>query len=325
MAIRRGRADRLARYRATAHWDDLGGSSLNGTWRLEIGARALLRQDERRRATGDAARRKPKGLRALACAGAVRVPAPVACGSRGRLRVPCARMARFRRAAAAMRRSAGAGAAAPDDGGSVRLASRQHDRHDAAGQCAGPTTGRRSSATGGSRRNSRSPRATATAAGCSATASGCSRRSLSCSRATAPAPSLLHGDLWSGNAARLASGEPVVFDPAVYFGDREADLAMTELFGGFGADFYAAYRAAWPLDAGYPVAPHALQPLPRAQPPQSVRRRLRRTGGGNDRATPRGGEMTSAIAAAGGHIRLAQLQRLFVDATQTQAGKIDCA
>jgi fructosamine-3-kinase len=64
-------------------------------------------------------------------------------------------------------------------------------------------------------------------------------------------PSLLHGDLWSGNAARLASGVPVVLDPAVYYGDREADLAMTELFGGFGADFYAAYREAWPLDAGY--------------------------------------------------------------------------
>ena len=65
--------------------------------------------------------------------------------------------------------------------------------------------------------------------------------------------SLLHGDLWSGNAARLASGEPVIFDPAVYFGDRETDLAMTELFGGFPAAFHAAYRAAWPLDAGYPV------------------------------------------------------------------------
>jgi protein-ribulosamine 3-kinase len=66
-----------------------------------------------------------------------------------------------------------------------------------------------------------------------------------------PTPSLLHGDLWSGNAARLATGEPVVFDPAVYFGDREADLAMTELFGGFGADFHAAYREAWPLEPGY--------------------------------------------------------------------------
>jgi fructosamine-3-kinase len=68
----------------------------------------------------------------------------------------------------------------------------------------------------------------------------------------APSPSLLHGDLWSGNAGALANGEPVIFDPAVYYGDREADLAMTELFGGFGRSFYAAYEAAWPLPPGYP-------------------------------------------------------------------------
>ena len=67
----------------------------------------------------------------------------------------------------------------------------------------------------------------------------------------APKASLLHGDLWSGNAAFLADGSPVLFDPAVYFGDREADLAMTELFGGFPRSFYAAYAEAWPLDAGY--------------------------------------------------------------------------
>jgi fructosamine-3-kinase len=66
-----------------------------------------------------------------------------------------------------------------------------------------------------------------------------------------PVPSLLHGDLWSGNAAQLADGTPVIFDPAVYRGDREADLAMSELFGGFPGTFYAAYRATWPLDAGY--------------------------------------------------------------------------
>lgn len=67
----------------------------------------------------------------------------------------------------------------------------------------------------------------------------------------APAPSLLHGDLWAGNLAYDTSGQPVLFDPAVYYGDREADLAMTELFGGFDADFHAAYRAAWPLAPGY--------------------------------------------------------------------------
>lgn len=71
--------------------------------------------------------------------------------------------------------------------------------------------------------------------------------------AHAPQPSLLHGDLWGGNAGFLADGAPVIFDPAVYYGDREADLAMTELFGGFPEDFYAAYRALAPLDSGYRV------------------------------------------------------------------------
>jgi fructosamine-3-kinase len=66
-----------------------------------------------------------------------------------------------------------------------------------------------------------------------------------------PVPSLLHGDLWAGNAATDKQGTPVIFDPACYYGDREADLAMTELFGGFGRDFYAAYQAVWALDAGY--------------------------------------------------------------------------
>ena len=66
-----------------------------------------------------------------------------------------------------------------------------------------------------------------------------------------PARSLLHGDLWGGNAAALADGTPAVFDPAVYVGDREADLAMTELFGGFPKEFKAAYVTAWALDAGY--------------------------------------------------------------------------
>lgn len=68
-----------------------------------------------------------------------------------------------------------------------------------------------------------------------------------------PRPSLLHGDLWGGNHAYLADGRPVVFDPAVYFGDRECDLAMSELFGGFAPAFHAAYREAWPLDPGYAV------------------------------------------------------------------------
>jgi len=66
-----------------------------------------------------------------------------------------------------------------------------------------------------------------------------------------PEPSLLHGDLWSGNAAFDSDGQPVIYDPAVYYGDREADIAMTELFGGFSRDFYSAYEQVWPLDSGY--------------------------------------------------------------------------
>jgi fructosamine-3-kinase len=68
---------------------------------------------------------------------------------------------------------------------------------------------------------------------------------------SACAPSLLHGDLWGGNFITGPNGEAVLIDPAVYYGDREAELAFTELFGGFGARFYEAYRAAWPLAPGY--------------------------------------------------------------------------
>ncbi len=67
-----------------------------------------------------------------------------------------------------------------------------------------------------------------------------------------PQASLLHGDLWSGNVGFCAA-VPVLFDPAVYYGDRESDLAMTELFSGFPSAFYAAYQAAWPLDKGYAI------------------------------------------------------------------------
>jgi fructosamine-3-kinase len=69
---------------------------------------------------------------------------------------------------------------------------------------------------------------------------------------TDPAASLLHGDLWSGNYSFDSKG-PVLFDPAVYYGDRETDIAMTELFGGFPAAFYAAYRESYPLDPGYDI------------------------------------------------------------------------
>lgn len=71
-----------------------------------------------------------------------------------------------------------------------------------------------------------------------------------------PVASLLHGDLWGGNIGRDSEGAPVIYDPAVYRGDREADLAMTELFGGFPRTFYTEYRNAWPLDKGYATRKH---------------------------------------------------------------------
>ncbi|WP_299878184.1 fructosamine kinase family protein [uncultured Cocleimonas sp.] len=66
-----------------------------------------------------------------------------------------------------------------------------------------------------------------------------------------PIASLLHGDLWGGNQAHDESGNPIIFDPAVYYGDRESDIAMTELFGGFSAQFYSAYNDCYPLDKDY--------------------------------------------------------------------------
>jgi fructosamine-3-kinase len=66
-----------------------------------------------------------------------------------------------------------------------------------------------------------------------------------------PQASLVHGDLWSGNAAITSDGKPVILDPATYYGDRETDIAMTELFGGFPRAFYQGYNEAWQLDSDY--------------------------------------------------------------------------
>jgi protein-ribulosamine 3-kinase len=73
-----------------------------------------------------------------------------------------------------------------------------------------------------------------------------------------PLASLLHGDLWGGNWG-CCEGQPVIFDPAVYYGDRETDIAMTRLFGGFGTAFYDAYEAAWPLADGHEERQHLYQ------------------------------------------------------------------
>ena len=67
---------------------------------------------------------------------------------------------------------------------------------------------------------------------------------------TGEPPSLLHGDLWSGNVHIMADGTPAVIDPASYYGHREVDLAMSRLFGGFSDEFYRAYQRAWPSGSG---------------------------------------------------------------------------
>lgn len=64
-------------------------------------------------------------------------------------------------------------------------------------------------------------------------------------------PSLLHGDLWSGNWMADEEGNPYLIDPAAYFGDREVDIALTQLFGGFDPDFYRAYQETYPLPVEY--------------------------------------------------------------------------
>ena len=66
----------------------------------------------------------------------------------------------------------------------------------------------------------------------------------------APLPALVHGDLWGGNAGSLSDGRGALFDPATYWADREVDLAMTRMFGGFDASFYSAYNAEYPVAPG---------------------------------------------------------------------------
>jgi fructosamine-3-kinase len=234
-----------------ADWMRLGASSFNETWRLDLGSAAyFVKVNTAERAAMLEA--EAEGLRQLAAAKTVRVPSPIACGVAGahaHLALEWldlgdgGRDAALGRALAALHRSSAPrfgwhrsntiGATPQDNTWGDDWAAFFRDRRIAPQI----TLAARKGHLGALQRDG--------------------ERLLAAIPALladhAPSPSLLHGDLWSGNAARLASGEPVIFDPAVYYGDREADLAMTELFGGFGAEFHAAYREAWPLAAGYDV------------------------------------------------------------------------
>ncbi len=232
-----------------ARWVNLGGTPLNATWRLDAGRDRFFVKT-------NAVARLPMleaeadGLHELARAKAIRVPAPVACGGTGGIAFLALEWLEF---------SGG--------GRDVALGASLAQLHRTTAQAHGwhrdntiGTTPQDNAWTDDWATFFRDRRIgpQLALAGCKGHGGRLQRdgeRLLAAIPALlaghTPAPSLLHGDLWSGNAARLASGEPVIFDPAVHFGDREADLSMTELFGGFGADFYAAYAEAWPLAPGY--------------------------------------------------------------------------
>jgi len=235
----------------TARWVNLGGTPLNGTWQLVADGRRFFVKTNTV-ASLPMLEAEADGLRELARAGAIRVPAPAACGGAGEvaflalewldlsaggrdaaLGTALAQLHRTTAKAYGWHRDNTIGTTPQDNAWTDDWTAFFRDRRIAPQLALAARTGH------GGRLQRDGEKLLAAIPALLA--------------GHAPEASLLHGDLWSGNASRLASGEPVIFDPAVYFGDREADLAMTELFGGFGADFYAAYRATWPIDAGYSV------------------------------------------------------------------------
>jgi len=232
-------------------WANLGGTPLNGTWKLDASAgRYFVKTNVASRFTMLEA--EADGLRELARAGSIRVPAPAACGSAGDAAFLALEWLDF----AVGGRDAALGSALAQLHRTTAKAYGWH-RDNTIG-----TTPQQNAWTQGWPAFFRDRRIAPQLARAARNGHGGAlqregEKLLAAIPALlaghAPAASLLHGDLWSGNAARLKSGEPVLFDPAVHFGDRETDLAMTELFGGFGADFYAAYADASPLDPGYPV------------------------------------------------------------------------
>ena len=237
--------------RPTTHWIDLGGGTFGGAWRLESGGdRYFVKTRSASRLAMLEA--EADGLRELSRAEAIRVPAPLVCASAGEcaflalewlefrdggrdaaLGAALAQLHRITADRYGWRRDNSIGATPQENALSDDWAVFFRDRRIA------PQLALAAHNVAGHRLQRDGEKLLAAIPLLLA--------------GHAPVASLLHGDLWAGNAARLASGEPVIYDPAVYFGDREADLAMTELFGGFGPDFHAAYRATWPIDAGYPM------------------------------------------------------------------------
>jgi fructosamine-3-kinase len=242
---------------ADVRWSDAGASPWARAWRVEAGARTFFVKESSGR-FADMLDAEADGLRALAATNAVRVPAIVAAGSAG----DTAFVVLEHFPPGAIRDDASLGAA-------LAALHRSRAPHGPARERFG---WHRDNWIGGTpQRNGWSddwssffadarlaPQlALAARNGHAGTLQRHGERLLvmlpAVLRGHEPAPSLLHGDLWSGNAAGLPDGTPIIFDPAVYVGDRESDVAMAELFGGFGRDFHAAYRDAWPLDDGYPL------------------------------------------------------------------------
>ena len=234
---------------ASARWSSCGGSSLNATWRLEgEGLRCFVKVNAAARAAMFDA--EAAGLAELRAANAVRVPRPIASGVAGGISFIALEWLEF--------------AAGGRDAALARALVALH-RHTAPAHGwhrdntigTTPQENARTSDWAEFFRDRRIAPQLSLAArnGHGGALQRDGERLLAALPALlsghAPLPSLLHGDLWSGNAGQLADGTPVVFDPAVYYGDREADVAMCALFGGFGADFFAAYEEAWPLPPGH--------------------------------------------------------------------------
>jgi fructosamine-3-kinase len=242
---------RIGAQPGATRWIGLGVSAFGGTWRLESGGdRYFVKSHPASRL--DALEAEADGLRELSRAAALRVPMPIVCASVGEYAFLALEWLDFARGG----RDAALGSALSQ---LHRVTADRYGwrRDNTIGSTLQDNAWTDDWATFFRDRRIAPQLALATRNGAEGRLQRDGERLLAAIPVLlaghAPAASLLHGDLWSGNAARCASGEPAIFDPAVYFGDREADLAMTELFGGFDPDFYAAYRAAWPIDADYPV------------------------------------------------------------------------